>query len=100
MAPIYNPTIQTFMESPTPEAEKATQMVNRYLYWITNQSNHQRLIDAFGESTGNHLWDKLVSGRNRCNDSFAGDMWFWFELSEGNRTKLMHYILRTEYKKQ
>ena len=95
----YNPTIQTFNEEPHPEAVKAATMVNRYCFWMTNQSNKQRLIDAFGYNLGNHFWGKLNSKREQ-EGSLAGDLGFWFELSEGNRQKLMHYILRTGYRQQ
>lgn len=95
----YKPTIQTYNENPTPEAIKAATMVSRYCFWMCNQSSKQRLIDCFGQLLGNHFWDKLVSKRNN-EGSLAGDLGFWFELSEGNRQKLMHYILRTGYKRQ
>ena len=96
---IYNPTIQTYMEQPSPEAVKAAIMIDRYMFWMTNQSNKQRLLDAFGQDLGNHFWNKLCAKRER-EGSLAGDIGFWFELSSGNREKLMHYILRTNYRKQ
>ena len=96
---IYNPTIQTFNEKPTPEAVKASAMVSRYCFWMTNQSNKQRIIDCFGPTQGEHFWNKLVHKRE-SEGSLAGDLGFWFELSDGNRDKLMHYILRTGYRRQ
>ena len=44
----YNPTIQTFNENPSVEAIKAAEMINRYCFWMTNQSNKQRILDCFG----------------------------------------------------
>lgn len=95
----YNPTIQTYNEDPNPEAIKAATMVSRYCFWMTNQSSKQRLIDAFGTVLGNHFWGKLNAKREN-EGSLAGDLGFWFELSDGNRQKLMHYILRTGYRRQ
>ena len=95
----YNPNIQTFNEEPTAEAVKAATMVTRYCYWMTNQSSKQRLIDAFGNNDGNHFWSKLNDLREK-KGSLAGDLGLWLELSDGNRQKLMHYILRTGYKRQ
>lgn len=95
----YNPDIVTHNESPTPEAVKAAAMVSRYCYWMTNQSSKQRLIDCFGNVLGEHFWTKLVNKRN-SEGTLAGDLGFWFELSIGNREKLMHYILRTKYRCQ
>ena len=95
----YNPTIQTFNENPSVEAIKAAEMINRYCFWMTNQSNKQRILDCFGPVQGEHFWWKLVHKRER-EGSLGGDLGFWFELSEGNRQKLMHYILRTGYRRQ
>ena len=95
----YNPTIQTYNDNPTPEAIKAATMVSRYCYWMCNQSSKQRFIDAFGTITGEHFWAKLVHKREH-EGTIAGDLGFWFEMSEGNRAKLMHYILKTGYRKQ
>lgn len=99
MLEVYNPTIQTYNDIPTPEAIKAATMVSRYCYWMCNQSSEQRFIDAFGKSLGWHFWHKLVHKRE-SKGTLAGDLGFWFEMSEGNRAKLMHYILKTGYKKQ
>lgn len=95
----YNPTIQTFNENPSVEAIKAAEMVSRYCFWMTNWSNKQHLIDCFGEILGNHFWCKLVHKRE-TEGAIGGDLGFWFELSDGNRQKLMHYILRTGYRRQ
>ena len=95
----YNPTIQTFNETPSPEAIKAAEMVSRFCFWMSNQSNKQRLIDCFGENLGNHFWGKL-NHKREVEGSVGGDLGFWFELSDGNRHKLMHYILRTGSKRQ
>lgn len=95
----YRPTIETFNETPTQEAVKAATMVSRYCYWMCNQSNKERLIACFGNVLGEHFWHKLVSKRNN-EGTLAGDLGFWFELSIGNREKLMHYILRTKYRQQ
>lgn len=99
MLEVYNPTIQTYNDIPTPEAIKAATMVSRYCYWMCNQSSKQRFIDAFGAITGEHFWTKLVHKREH-KGTLAGDLGFWFEMSEGNRAKLMHYILKTGYRKQ
>lgn len=95
----YNPTIQTYNEDPSPEAIKAATIVSRYCFWMTNQSSKQRLIDAFGTVIGNHFWSKLNAKREN-EGSLAGDLGFWFEMSDGNRNKLMHYILKTNYRRQ
>ncbi len=99
MLEVYNPTIQTYNEQPSCEAIKAATMISRYCYWMCNQSSKQRFIDAFGTITGEHFWTKLVHKRER-EGTLAGDLGFWFEMSEGNRAKLMHYILKTGYRKQ
>ena len=95
----YNPTIQTYNEQPSCEAIKAATMISRYCYWMCNQSSKQRIIDAFGPLQGEHFWNKLVHKRE-AEGSLDGDLGFWFEMSEGNRAKLMHYILKTGYRKQ
>lgn len=95
----YNPTIQTYNETPHPEAVKAAAMVSRYCFWMSNQSSKQRIIDCFGPRLGEHFWNKLVHKRE-SEGSLGGDLGFWFELSDGNREKLMHYILRTGYRRQ
>ena len=95
----YNPTIQTYTETPSPEAVKAATMVSRYCYWMCNQVSQQRLIDCFGQVLGNHFWDKLTRKRN-AEGTLAGDLGFWFELSINNREKLMHYLQRTKYRQQ
>lgn len=95
----YNPTIQTFNETPSIEAIKAATMVSRYCFWMTNQSSKQRIIDCFGPVYGEHFWNKLVHKRE-IEGSLGGDLSFWFDLSDGNREKLMHYILRTGYRRQ
>ena len=99
MLEVYNPTIQTYNEQPSCEAIKAATMISRYCYWMCNQSSKQRFIDAFGTITGEHFWTKLVHKREH-ERTLAGDLGFWFEMSEGNRAKLMHYILKTGYRKQ
>lgn len=99
MLEIYNPTIQTYNEQPSCEAIKAATMISRYCYWMCNQSSKQRFIDAFGAITGEHFWTKLVHKREH-EGTLAGDLGFWFEMSEGNRAKLMNYILKTGYRKQ
>ena len=95
----YNPTIQTFNEKPSVEAIKAATMVSRYCYWMTNQSSKQRIIDCFGTVDGEHFWNELMYKREK-EGSLGGDLGFWMILSDGNRQKLMHYILRTGYTRQ
>ncbi len=95
----YNPNIVTHNEQPTCEAIKAAEMVSRYCFWMSNQSNKERLIACFGKILGEHFWGKLQHKRE-TEGSLGGDLGFWFELSDGNRQKLMHYILRTGYKRQ
>lgn len=94
----YVENVVTYTEQPTQEAIKAAEMVSRYLYWMYNQVDKQKLINAFGERLGNHYWEKIV--RNRINNNYQSytDMMFWFELDTINRQKLMHYILRSGYK--
>ena len=95
----YNPDIQTYLEDPTPEAVKAATYISRFCYWMTNWSSHENLINCFGQVLGDHFWSKLVHKRN-TEGTLAGDLGFWFEMSINNRQKLMHYIIRTNYKCQ
>lgn len=99
MLETYKPTIQTYNETPSREAEKAATMISRFVYWMTNHSCEQYLIDCYGSVMGQHFWHKIVSRRQRM-DCLAADLGFWLELSIDNRNKLMHYILRTKYKNQ
>ncbi len=92
----YNPMIETYNDEPSQEAKKAAVMVSRFMFWMTNQSCKQWFLNAFGKQDGEHLWNKVTAARERYND-LAGDMDIWFQLSVGNRIKLMYYILKTGY---
>lgn len=82
----------------TQEAIKAAQMVNRYMFWITNQVSHDKMIEIYGNLTGEHLWHKLESIRTRNGYNSAADVSFWFELDITNRNILMQYIISSGYK--
>lgn len=93
----YNPDIQTSQERFAQEDIKAVTMINRYLYWVTNQINEQRLINALGQQLGSHMWAKLHQSRT-INGSFYGEMEFWFMMDNQTRAKLVHYINKTGYR--
>ena len=93
----YNPQIITSDELPTPEDLKAVTMINRYLYWMTNQSNAESLINALGKNFGEHMWTKLHQSRT-INGSFYGDMEFWFMMDNESRARMIHYINKTGYR--
>ncbi len=93
----YNPDIQTCNERPTPEAVKAATMVTRFMYWMMNDSSKEFFINAFGQDLGNSLWNRVCTDRGE-KGSFYGDLHFWTTLTNYNRERLMHYILRTGYK--
>jgi hypothetical protein len=99
MIETYNPTIKTYNEQPSCEAIKAATMVSRYAYWMCNQTTKERFHDCFGKVLGEHLWSKLCDLRE-AQGTLAGDLGLWLELDSTNRQKLMHYILRTNYKQQ
>lgn len=90
--------METNQSIPTQEAIKAAQMVSRYLYWMANQVNKERIHEIYPGIMGDHLWSKLVSQRNRVTDTLAADVMFWFELDNTNRYKLMQYIISSGYK--
>ena len=93
----YNPSIQTYNEKPTPEAVKAATMVTRFMYWMMNDSCLEFFNNAFGPVLGSHLWSRVCNDRKE-QGSFYGDLHFWTTLTDWNREKLMHYILKTGYK--
>ena len=94
----YNPQIQTFNETPSKEAAKAAAMVNRYIYWMLNESSLERFKDCFGSVMGTHFWNKLVEKRTKCEYTAGADCAFWIEMSNTYRPMLMNYILKTRYK--
>lgn len=95
----YNPKIKTFEDRPSMEATKATSFINRYMYWITNQSNEERFNNAFGTVMGQHFWNKLMELRE-TRGSLTGDLSLWLEMTNTYRDQLMHYIIKTGYKCQ
>lgn len=93
----YNPQIITSDEIPTPEDLKAVTMISRYLYWMTNQSQKEWLINALGNNLGEQMWNKLNHSR-ATNGSCYGDMEFWFMMDNESRAKMIHYINKTGYR--
>lgn len=90
--------METKQITPTQEAIKGAQMVNRYLYWMANQCNRKRIMEIYKGLDGEHLWSKLVYYREQCEDSLAADVHFWFNLDNTNRAKMMQYLMDIGYK--
>lgn len=95
----YDPNLQTYKETPSPEAIKAAVMISRYCFWMCNWSSLKNFQNCFGPNLGEHFWNKIVHKRE-VEGSLGGDLGFWFELSINNREKLMHYIIRSNYRGQ
>ncbi len=93
----FNPDVVTYNERPSQEAIKATTYINRYLYWMSNQSSQERFRNAFGKVLGDHFWNKLMHNRTNYG-TFGGDVYLWFEMTNNNRDILMHYIIKSGYR--
>ena len=96
----FNPNIETYTQSPSPEAVKAATMVSRYAYWMANHACLKYFINAFGYDLGNHFWHKRASFAERSQSLYEADLKLWYEMSDNNRARLMHYLLESGYDRQ
>ena len=96
----YNPDIQTYLDKPTPEAVKAAAMVSRYAYWMANHASKEYFINAFGLDLGTHFWNKRAAFAEHSHSIYEADIKLWYEMTDNNRAKFMHYLLKAGYNRQ